>query len=256
MQVRLVSNTHINEDYLHHLMTSVKDQDDFDFINNVKGPEGLIAYIARVSSAKQKNPNYAGLIRYCMNHGHWSILETANACFEIETSRMIAPQILRHRSFSFQEFSQRYAAVDESGIEVYLLRSQDSKNRQNSIDDISDELQKEYEQDQLDNWKRAFEYYKKWLDKGGAKECSRAFLPLQTSTKMYMNGTIRSWVHYVNLRSDPSTQKEHRDIANAIKEQLIDKYPVIAEAAGWTGSNYDVQTVSNADDRDKENTQQ
>ena len=243
MDVKLVSSTQINEEYLHNLMKEVKDQEGIDFIKNVKSSEGLIAYIARVSSTKQNNPNYAGLIRYCMNHGHWSILETANACFEIQTSRAIAPQILRHRSFSFQEFSQRYAAVDESGIEIFIARRQDKKNRQNSINDISEEIKQEWENRQKENWKRAFEHYKWALDNEIAKETARAVLPLQTSTKMYMNGTLRSWVHYVNLRSDPSTQKEHRDIANAIKEQLIKHYPVISEAAGWIEAKDDEATI-------------
>lgn len=251
MDVKLVSNTQISEGYLHNLMREIKDQEGIDFINNIKGPEGLIAYVARVSSTKQKNPNYAGLIRYCMNHGHWSILETANACFEIETSRAIAPQILRHRSFSFQEFSQRYAAVDESGIEIFVARRQDKKNRQNSIDDISDDIKKEWEQRQKDNWKRAFEHYKWALDNEIAKETARAVLPLQTSTKMYMNGTIRSWVHYVNLRSDPSTQKEHRDIANAIKEQLIKHYPVVSEAAGWIEVKDDTTAIQTSVEKSK-----
>lgn len=251
MDVRLVSNTMINEEYLHHLMTQVTNQEGIDFINNIQGTEGLIAYVARVSSTKQNNPNYARLIRYCMNHGHWSILETANACFEIETSRAIAPQILRHRSFSFQEFSQRYAAVDESGIELFAARRQDKKNRQNSIDDISEEIAKEWEQRQLDNWKSSFEHYKWALDNEIAKETARAVLPLQTSTKMYMNGTIRSWVHYVNLRSDPSTQKEHREIAEAIKEQLIKHYPVVSEAAGWIEAKDDTSTVQTDTGQDK-----
>lgn len=233
MKVRLVSSTKINENYLHHLMKEVTDESGFDFISNIKDPEGLIAYVARVSSTKQDNPNYAGLIKYCMSHGHWSILETANACFEIETSRAISPQILRHRSFSFQEFSQRYASVDESGIEIFVARRQDKKNRQNSIDDLSDEIKQEWEDRQKENWKRAFEHYKWALDNDIAKETARAVLPLQTSTKLYMNGTIRSWVHYVNLRSDPSTQKEHRDIAEAIKKELIKHYPVVSQAAGW-----------------------
>lgn len=233
MNVRLVSSTNIDQSYLEHLMKSVQETDEIDFIKNIQGPEGLIAYIARVSSTKQKNPSYAGLINYCMKHGHWSILETANACFEIETSRAIAPQILRHRSFSFQEFSQRYAAVDSSGIELFVARRQDKKNRQNSIDDLSPEIKAEWEKRQLENWKSSFEHYKWALDNEIAKETARAVLPLQTSTRMYMNGTIRSWVHYVNLRSDPSTQKEHRDIAEAIKAEMIKKYPVVAEAAGW-----------------------
>ena len=208
-------------------------EENKEFVSNVQDPEGLIAYVARVSSTKQKNPSYAGLINYCMSHGHWSILETANACFEIETSRAIAPQILRHRSFSFQEFSQRYAAVDESGIEIFAARRQDKKNRQNSIDDLSDEIKQEWKDRQLDNWKTSFEHYKWALDNEIAKESARAVLPLQTSTRLYMNGTIRSWVHYVNLRSDPSTQLEHREIADAIKAQMIKHYPVVSEAAGW-----------------------
>lgn len=253
MNVRLVSNTHIDEGYLQHLMKSVAAEGGADFIQNIQGPEGLIAYIARVSSAKQDNPNYAGLIRYCMNHGHWSILETANACFEIETSRAIAPQILRHRSFSFQEFSQRYSAVDKSGIELFVARRQDNKNRQNSIDDISPEIKKEWEERQLKNWKSSFEHYSWALNNEIAKETARAVLPMQTSTKMYMNGTIRSWVHYINLRADPSTQKEHRDIANAIKEHFIKQYPVVAEAAGWieVKRDDDVPTVSGDTEQNK-----
>lgn len=254
MRVRLVSNTSIDKEYLQHLMKSVKDSSGADFISNIQGPEGLIAYVARVSSAKQDNPNYAGLIRYCMNHGHWSILETANACFEIETSRAIAPQILRHRSFSFQEFSQRYSSVDKSGIELFVARRQDKKNRQNSIDDISPAIKKEWSHRQHENWKRAFEHYTWALDNEIAKETARAVLPLQTSTKMYMNGTIRSWVHYVNLRSDPSTQKEHRDIANAIKKHFIKQYPVVSEAAGWTEvKDDDVPTVSGDTEQNKAN---
>lgn len=234
MNVRLVSKTNIDEAYLNHLMKSVSDEDNgLEFIENVQDLEGLIAYVARVSSEKQDNPSYAGLIKYCMSHGHWSILEMGNACFEVETSRIISAQLLRHRSFSFQEFSQRYAAVDGTGIELFVARRQDKKNRQNSIDDLSDEIKAEWEQRQLQNWKSSFEHYTWALDNNIAKECARAVLPLQTSTKIYMNGTIRSWVHYVNLRSDPATQLEHRLIAEEIKQQMIASFPVIAKAAGW-----------------------
>lgn len=215
-------------------MKEATETDGIDFIKNVQDLEGLIAYIARVSSSNQKNPSYAGLIKYCMSHGHWSILEMGNAAFEIKTSRMIAPQILRHRSFNFQEFSQRYQSVDSSGIELYVARRQDKKNRQNSIDDLSEEIKKEWEDRQLQNWKSSFEHYKWALDNDIAKECARAVLPLQAKTRMFMNGTLRSWVHYVNLRSDPSTQKEHREIAEAIKTELIKNFPIISEAAGWT----------------------
>jgi thymidylate synthase (FAD) len=232
MEVKLVSQTKIDQSYIEKLMQEVS-ADEITFVQNVQTLEGLIAYIARVSSSDQKNPSYAGLIKYCMNHGHWSILEMGNATFEIETSRMIAPQILRHRSFCFQEFSQRYQSVDQSGIEIYVARRQDKKNRQNSIDDLSDEVQAEWSQRQLDNWKSSFEHYKWALDNGIAKECARAVLPLQTKTRLFMSGTIRSWVHYVNLRADAATQKEHREIAEAIKAQLAKSFPIIAEAAGW-----------------------
>lgn len=233
MEVRLVSQTKIDESYIEELIKQASSSEELPFIKNVQNLEGLVAYIARVSSSDQKNANYAGLIKYCMNHGHWSILEMGNVTFEIESSRMIAPQILRHRSFSFQEFSQRYQSVDTSGIELYVARRQDKKNRQNSIDDLSEEVQNEWKQRQLDNWKHAFENYKWALDNGIAKECARAVLPLQTKTRLFMSGTLRSWVHYVNLRTDPATQKEHREIAEAIKLSLSKNFPVIAEAAGW-----------------------
>lgn len=231
MEVKLISKTKIDQSYLEHLM---KEAQDGEFIQGVQDLEGLVAYIARVSSSNQKNPSYAGLIKYCMSHGHWSILEMGNVGFEIKTTRMIAPQILRHRSFNFQEFSQRYQSVDESGIELYIARRQDAKNRQNSIDDIDPAINIEWQERQMQNWKNSFEHYKWALDNDIAKECARAVLPLQAKTKMYMNGTLRSWVHYINLRSDPSTQKEHRDIADAIKVEMIKHFPIISEAAGWT----------------------
>lgn len=234
MEVNIVAQTKINQSYLERLMKEAQ-QGDLEFIKGIQDLEGLIAYVARVSSSNQKNPSYAGLIKYCMSHSHWSVLEMGNASFEIVTTRMISPQILRHRSFSFQEFSQRYSAVDKSGIEIYIARRQDKKNRQNSVNDLSKEIKDEWERRQLDNWKRAFENYKWALDNEIAKECARAVLPLQAKTKLFMNGTLRSWVHYINLRSDPSTQKEHRDIAEEIKKQFISNFPVISEAAGWTG---------------------
>jgi thymidylate synthase (FAD) len=233
MEVRLVSQTKIDESYVEKLIKEVSSAEELPFIQNVQTMEGLVAYIARVSSSDQKNPNYAGLIKYCINHGHWSILEMGNASFEIETSRMIAPQILRHRSFNFQEFSQRYQSVDESGIEIYVARRQDKKNRQNSLDDLADNIKQEWEQRQIENWKASFQHYKWALDNNIAKECARAVLPLQAKTRLFMNGTLRSWVHYINLRSDPATQKEHREIAEAIKQHFIINFPIISEAAGW-----------------------
>lgn len=232
MEVKLISKTKIDQGYLETLMKEAKEG-DAEFIKGVQDLEGLIAYIARVSSSDQTNPNYAGLIGYCIKHGHWSILEMGSVGFEIKTTRMISPQILRHRSFQFQELSQRYSAIDGSGIETYVARRQDSKNRQNSIDDIPQDIKDEWENKQLENWKRSFEDYTWALDQGIAKECARAVLPLQTTTRMFMSGTLRSWIHYVNLRADPATQLEHREIAEAIKIQLIKSFPVISEAAGW-----------------------
>lgn len=233
MKVRLVSKSTVDPSYVQHLLEDIGVPEEFEDV--LKDPEGLIAYIARVSSSNQTNSKFAGLIRYCMSHGHWSILEMANVVFEIETSRAISPQILRHRSFSFQEFSQRYAAVDSSGIEIYVARRQDQKNRQNSIDDIPQEVKEEWEKRQLDNWKSCFEHYSWALNNEIAKECARMVLPLQTQTRMFMNGTLRSWVHYITLRADPATQKEHRDIAEAIKQELCTNFPIISEAARWKG---------------------
>jgi thymidylate synthase (FAD) len=234
MHVKLVSKTNIDPTYLAELITRCEEEDPNDkFIQNIQSAEGLMAYVARVSSSKQDSPTYAGLIKYCMSHGHWSVLETANACFEIETSRVISAQMLRHRSFSFQEFSQRYAAVDESGIQLFAARRQDLKNRQNSIDDLSEEIKNEWEQRQMANWRSSFEHYMWALQNGIAKECARAVLPLQTTTKIYMNGTIRSWVHYLNTRTEASTQLEHREVADAIRVQFVKNFPVVAEAAGF-----------------------
>jgi thymidylate synthase (FAD) len=196
--------------------------------------EKIIAYCARVSSPHQDNPENAKLLAYCIKHGHWSVFEMSNMVIEVKTSRAISAQILRHRSFSFQEFSQRYAAVDNSGIVVYAARRQDTKNRQNSIDDLSDAIKAEWEQRQLDNWKSSFEHYKWALDNGIAKECARFVLPLGCSTKVYMQGTVRSWIHYLQLRGDNGTQREHMDIANEIRDIFIEQFPTIAEALGWT----------------------
>ena len=232
--VKLVSTTRTEEDFIDLLVGSVSEGEVEELRSMLLGNEGLMAYTARVSSPNQTNTEYAGLLRYCMKHGHWSVFEMCDLTVEIETSRGISPQILRHRSFAFQEFSQRYAAVDESGVMIYAARRQDTKNRQNSIDDIPKEIQNEWEQRQLENWKSCFEHYKWALDNGIAKECARFVLPLGTRTKMYMKGSIRSWIHYIDLRSSNGTQKEHMDIANAIKEVFCRKFPVIAEAKGWT----------------------
>jgi len=198
--------------------------------------EKTIAYCARVSSPHQDNPAFAKLLSYCIKNGHWSPFEMANMVVEIKTSRGISPQILRHRSFSFQEFSQRYAAVDDSGVVIYAARRQDSKNRQNSIDDLSDAVIAEWEARQLENWKRAFEHYQWALDNNIAKECARFVLPLGCSTKLYMQGSLRSWIHYLQLRCGNGTQKEHKDIADEIKELFCSNFPIIAEALEWKGT--------------------
>ena len=195
--------------------------------------EKLIAYCARVSSPDQDKPDYVKLLKYCIDHSHWSIFQMADVTVEITTSRAIAQQILRHRSFNFQEFSQRYAAVPEDGVIFYEARAQDSKNRQNSLDILEDGLKEDWVKIQTRLWEEARQMYQWALDNGIAKECARMILPVQTKTKMYMKGTVRDWIHYINLRTANGTQKEHMDIANEIKAILTKELPTIAEAA-WS----------------------
>lgn len=232
MQVNLVSMTQIAEDYLLQLMREAKDESDKKFIKNVQSMEGLMAYAARVSSPNQTNANYEKLLGYCAKHQHWSVFEMADITLEIKTSRAIAQQILRHRSFCFQEFSQRYAKAN-MGFEIYEARSQDNKNRQNSVDDMSDADKKWFleSQDKLNT--TATDLYEEALNKGIAKEQARFLLPASTTTKIYMKGSIRSWIHYINLRAANGTQKEHADIAEAAKKILSKKIPSIAKAMGW-----------------------
>ncbi len=193
--------------------------------------EDVIAYCARVSSPKQDNPEYAKLLKYLIEHNHWSPFEMSSMCVEITTSRAISAQILRHRSFSFQEFSQRYSEAQH--FEQYEARRQDLKNKQNSIDDMSDEDKEWFDQAQRDVILLANERYQQALDKGIAKEQARFLLPLLTETKLYMHGSIRSFIHYVDVRSDVSTQLEHREIALQIKEIMKKELPIISEACGW-----------------------
>jgi len=164
------------------------------------------------------------------------VFEQAHMTLEIETNRGIAAQILRHRSFTFQEFSQRYADVNwlESGIPVPDLRSQDIKNRQNSIDDISETTKKELQSYITNHFRSSMELYNELLRQGIAKECARFVLPLATPTKIYMTGSVRSWIHYINLRSAHGTQKEHMDIANACKQVFVEQFPICAEALEWS----------------------
>jgi len=199
--------------------------------------EKNIAYCARVSNPNnQENEKIAGLLKYCINHKHWSIFEQAFMTLEIETTRGLAAQILRHRSFTYQEFSQRYAdsSLLADQIPMFDLRRQDTKNRQNSIDDIDPFTKQEFEIQIQRHFASAMDLYQAMLDKGIAKECARFVLPLATPTKIYMSGSVRSWIHYIDLRSANGTQKEHMDIANECKCIFAGQFPVIAEALGWT----------------------
>ena len=191
--------------------------------------EKLIGKIARVSNpANEDNPNVEGLIRYLIKHRHWSPFEMASMCVEIETTRAISPQILRHRSFSFQEFSQRYSQVQE--LTVPKLRSQDFKNRQNSRDDLPLETQQLWEE-MIDNHnQQALALYEGLLEAGVAKECARDVLPTNAKTRLYMSGTIRSWLHYIDLRGANGTQAEHRQIALQVGEIIDTELPTVARA--------------------------
>ena len=194
--------------------------------------EALVGKIARVSNPNnENNPDVDKLIKYLIKHKHWSPFEMASMCVEIHTTRAISAQILRHRSFSFQEFSQRYAIPTDTFATVLPeLRRQDLKNRQNSIDDMESEKQ-EYYQDRIDkHFRESVSLYESLLHSGVAKECARAVLPLNTVTRLYMSGTLRSWLHYVDLRSDNGTQKEHMQIAKSIGDMLDDTVPTIARA--------------------------
>lgn len=198
--------------------------------------EKLMGFIARVSNpANQDNENVTGLLAYCIKHAHWSVFEQAHITMEIETTRDIAAQILRHRSFTFQEFSQRYAAVTDVA-EVPEIRLQDYKNRQNSIE-INDELS-EADINALrkriaKHFEEAMELYEDLLQYGIAKECARKVLPLNTATKLYMTGTVRDWIHYIGLRSGNGTQKEHMIIAEEAKQVFVNNLPIVAKALNW-----------------------
>ena len=196
-----------------------------------------MGYVARVSNpSNQENPNVAGLLGYCIKHNHWSVFEQAFMTLEIETTRAIAAQILRHRSFTFQEFSQRYAdsSMLAESIPMFDLRRQDTKNRQNSIDDVDDFTKQQLEIEIQKHFTSAMDLYKTMLDRGIAKECARMVLPLATPTRIYMSGSVRSWMHYIELRSAHGTQKEHMDIAKECQCIFAGQFPICAEALGWT----------------------
>ena len=206
-------------------------------IQATPNPEENMAYVARVSNPNnQENPNYAGLLKYCIKHNHWSVFEQAYMTLEIETNRGIAAQILRHRSFTFQEFSQRYAdsSLLSETIPLPELRSQDTKNRQNSIDNVDPFVKQELEIAMRKHFDSAMDIYKHMLEMGIAKECARFVLPIATPTRIYMTGSCRSWIHYIQLRSANGTQKEHMDVALACRDIFCEQYPTVAEALEWT----------------------
>ena len=198
--------------------------------------EKLMAYVARVSNPNnQDNDQFAGLLKYCIKHGHWSVFEQAFMTVEINTTRGLAAQILRHRSFTFQEFSQRYADTNllDSMIPVPDLRSQDNKNRQNSNDDIPQEKKEEYQALIARHFSDSMDLYNSLLQEGVAKECARFVLPLATPTRIYMTGSVRSWVHYIDLRSAHGTQQEHKDVVEGVRSIFREQFPTVAEALDW-----------------------
>ena len=198
--------------------------------------EQTMAYVARVSNPNnQENPNYAKLLGYCIKHNHWSVFEQSFMTLEIETTRGLAAQILRHRSFTYQEFSQRYAdsSLLAETIPVPELRRQDTKNRQNSIDDLDPEFVELTNKQIATYFEQGMSLYQHLLDNGVAKECARFVLPLATPTRLYMSGSCRSWIHYIQLRSANGTQKEHMEIAEACKQIFAEQFPTVAEALEW-----------------------
>ena len=200
--------------------------------------EKTMGYVARVSNPKnQDNPKVSGLLSYCIKHGHWSVFEQAHMTVEINTTRGLAAQILRHRSFTYQEFSQRYADAELLGKEIPLpsLRRQDTKNRQNSIDDVDQFVRQDFELKMQRHFVDGMKLYKELLDAVIAKECARFVLPLATPTRLYMTGSVRSWVHYIELRSAHGTQKEHMDLVSQVRKIFIEQFPTVSEALEWIG---------------------
>ena len=198
--------------------------------------EKTMGYVARVSNPNnQENPKVAGLLSYCIKHGHWSVFEQAHMTVEINTTRGLAAQILRHRSFTYQEFSQRYADSSLLAKEIPMpqLRRQDTKNRQNSTDDLDPFVVQDFELKMQRHFVDGMKLYKEMLDAGVAKECARFVLPLATPTRLYMTGSVRSWIHYIDLRSANGTQKEHMNIANAVRDVFVEQFPICAEALDW-----------------------
>ena len=206
------------------------------FVSITPDAEKMMAYIARVSNpSNQQNENYSGLLKYCIKHNHWSVFEQSSMTLEIETTRGLAAQILRHRSFTFQEFSQRYADTKllDTQIPVPDLRSQDLKNRQNSNDDIPQEKKEEYQALIARHFEDSMNLYNSLLENGVAKECARFVLPLATPTRLYMTGSCRSWIHHINLRSAHGTQREHMDVVEKARSIFVEQFPAVSEALEW-----------------------
>lgn len=202
--------------------------------------EKLMAYCARVSNPKgQDSDSYAKLLKYCIDHQHWSIFEQGFMTVEINTTRGLAAQILRHRSFTYQEFSQRYADTTllSEDIPLFELRRQDTKNRQNSIDDVEDEIKVKWRTKIREHFAKSKAIYDGMLKDGIAKECARFVLPLATPTRLYMSGSVRSFIHWIQLRSSNGTQKEHMDIANQCKDIFCQQFPITSEALGWNNES-------------------
>ncbi len=199
--------------------------------------EKTIGYVARVSNPNnQENPKVSGLLKYCIKHQHWSIFEQAFMTLELNTTRAIAAQVLRHRSFTFQEFSQRYAdssALVEGAIPLPELRRQDTTNRQKSIDDLDPFVRQKYEIWMQHNFTETLKVYQEMLNDGVAKECARMILPMACPTRIYMSGSVRSWMHYIDLRTGHGTQKEHMELAEDCKKIFVEQFPVISEALEW-----------------------
>ena len=206
-------------------------------VSSTPDAEKLMAYVARVSNPNnQDNDKFAGILRYCIKHGHWSVFEQAYMTVEINTTRGLAAQILRHRSFTFQEFSQRYADTNllADEIPMFDLRSQDLKNRQNSNDDVPENKKKDLQEKIAQHFVDSMDLYNELLANGIAKECARFVLPLATPTRIYMTGSVRSWVHYIDLRSAHGTQKEHMDVAEGVRKVFTEQFPTVAEALEWS----------------------
>ena len=206
-------------------------------VSSTPDAEKLMAYVARVSNPNnQDNDKFAGLLRYCIKHGHWSVFEQAYMTVEINTTRGLAAQILRHRSFTFQEFSQRYADTNllADEIPMFDLRSQDLKNRQNSNDDVPENKKKDLQEKIAQHFVDSMDLYNELLANGIAKECARFVLPLATPTRIYMTGSVRSWVHYIDLRAAHGTQKEHMDVAEGVRKVFTEQFPTVAEALEWS----------------------